>query len=74
MIVNSKIFQEGDIGGDNGNGGGEDTLSGSENSKRCKREGEYKSLEKIPLPSLYRQDETTAFTTAVSSQRENYIE
>lgn len=58
-------FQEGDAGGD-------DTLSGSDNSKGCKREGEYKSLEKIRLPPLYHRDGKSS--TPVSSQRQNYIE
>uniref|UniRef100_A0A915Q1C6 SSD domain-containing protein n=1 Tax=Setaria digitata TaxID=48799 RepID=A0A915Q1C6_9BILA len=51
--------------------GGDDTLSGSDNSKRSKRDGEYKSLEKIRLPPLYNQD--GASLTPIS-QRQNYIE
>lgn len=61
------MFQEGDIGS-------EDTLSGeSNNSKRSKREGEYKSLEKIRLPPLYHRD-GTPFTPVGTQQRQNYIE
>uniref|UniRef100_A0A0R3RLN1 Uncharacterized protein n=1 Tax=Elaeophora elaphi TaxID=1147741 RepID=A0A0R3RLN1_9BILA len=55
---------------------GEDTLSGSDNSKRSKRDGGYKSLEKIRLPPPVYHRDGTSFTpvTPASSQRQNYIE
>uniref|UniRef100_A0A1I7W1H5 Uncharacterized protein n=1 Tax=Loa loa TaxID=7209 RepID=A0A1I7W1H5_LOALO len=52
-----------------GDTGGDDALSASDNSKR---EGGYKSLEKICLPPLYHRDGTSF--TPVSSQRQDYIE
>ncbi|CAG9538880.1 unnamed protein product [Cercopithifilaria johnstoni] len=54
---------------------GEDTLSGgSDNSKMSKREGGYKSLEKVRLSSSLHHRDGTTFTPVSSSQRQNYIE
>ncbi|KAM3724819.1 Patched domain-containing protein [Dirofilaria immitis] len=49
---------------------GDDTLSGSDNSKGSKRKSAYKSLEKIRLSPYHR--DSSSFTSA--SQRQNYIE
>ncbi|VDN08534.1 unnamed protein product [Thelazia callipaeda] len=55
--------------------GGEGTLtSGSDHSKKSRKEGRYKSLEKIRSPPLFPRNTNDPATFSPLSQRRNYVE